>query len=163
MPQMPRRAAPHPAAHLLLSLGLALALVGKNHLLVLRSCRPNSRATVYHCYYLCMMRWCALRRVRGQSGRQAAVRRPAQQLQQAGATGAQRQRRAHRAHQAQAQPAHRCGEYLDPITLSYLTNDKPYLTIGYIWFVTWNVGRASPHHERSCADEALHDVAFVRA
>lgn len=45
-------------------------------------------------------------RVRWKPGREAAVRRPAQQLQQASAACAQRERRAHRAHQAQAQPAH---------------------------------------------------------
>lgn len=50
------------------------------------------------------------RLVRRQPRRQAAVRRPALQLQQAGAARAQRQRRAHCAHQAQAEPAYRCGE-----------------------------------------------------
>lgn len=48
------------------------------------------------------------RRLRRQPRRQAAVRRPALQLQQAGAAGRQHHRRTPRLHQAQAQPAHRC-------------------------------------------------------
>lgn len=63
---------------------------------------------------------------RRQPRREAALRRPAQQLQQAGAARAQRQRRAHRAHQAQALPAHRRGASLNTHYLHY-TNELVYL------------------------------------
>lgn len=56
--------------------------------------------------------------MRRQPGRQEALRRSAQQLQQTGAARAQRQRRSHSAHQAQAQPAHRRGQF------KYLTNSE---------------------------------------
>lgn len=74
-----------------------------------------------------------------QPGCEAPVRRPAQQLQQAGAARAQRQRRAHRAHQAQAEPAHRRGKYFTSQNLQFYLRETCFISIKCITSSATNI------------------------